>query len=426
MHREAACISLDCFMIEAKRAHALSIIEESIKAVMPEAAVEKALKGRNFSNELIVVAIGKAAWSMANAAHNALGDKIQKGIVLTKYNHSKGSIANFEIFEAGHPIPDENSILGTAKVLAYVSELTSKQEVIFLVSGGGSALFEKPLDGISLQDMMEVTEALLRSGADIVEINTIRKHLSAVKGGRFAKLCEPASIFAIVLSDVVGDRLDVIASGPACADMSTSDEVFEIIEKYNLNVSKSIREALKNETPKQITNCTTQITGSVSSLCEAVALEAKRLGYETNILSTTLTCEAREAGSFMASIAKEMNRSQSLKRPRAIIVGGEPVVTVKGNGLGGRNQELALAAAIGIDGLDCVLFSLGSDGTDGPTDAAGGMVDGQTVNRIKSCGINPSISLNNNDAYHALKASNDLIQTGATGTNVNDVVVLLF
>ncbi|SKA84543.1 glycerate 2-kinase [Caloramator quimbayensis] len=409
------------------REDALKIIDESIKAVMPEAAVIKALENKVFEGNVIVIAIGKAAWNMAKATKDTLKDKVTKGIVITKYNHSKGPIEGFEIIEAGHPIPDKNSVLGASRAIEIVSNLTEKDNVIFLISGGGSALFEKPADGVELEDIIDITDQLLSCGADIVEINTIRKHLSAVKGGRFALLCNKAKIYAIVLSDVIGNRLDSIASGPAYPDSSTSQEAISIIEKYGLKVSERLIDVLKLETPKKIDNCETVITGSVDALCEAASKAAEKLGYNVVFLTSTLECEAKEAGRFISAIAREIKKgSSSIKPPCAIIAGGETVVRITGSGKGGRNQELALSAALGIEGLEnVVIFSVGSDGTDGPTDAAGGIVDGQTANRIRKTKIEPVVYLDNNDSYNALKSSGDLIITGSTGTNVNDLIVLL-
>lgn len=406
---------------------ALMIIKESINAVLPEAAVIKALEKRDFGDNVIVIAIGKAAWNMANATKMTLGSKISKGLVITKYEHSKGPIESFEIIEAGHPIPDENSVLGATKALELVANLTQNDKVIFLISGGGSALFEKPMEGVTLEEIMDITNQLLSCGADIVEINTIRKHLSAVKGGRFALRCKEASIYSVILSDVIGDRLDSIASGPTYPDQSTSEEAAKIIEKYRLQVSEEIIDVLKLETPKQINNCDTIITGSVSALCGAAYDTAQKLGYQPIFLSSTLECEAKEAGKFLAAIAREIKSGHSsFKPPCALIIGGETVVRIYGNGKGGRNQELALSAALGIEGLEEVaLFSVGSDGTDGPTDAAGGLVDGETTKRIRTSKIEPEVYLDNNDSFNALKASGDLIITGSTGTNVNDLIVLL-
>ncbi len=406
------------------------IIDESIKAVLPEAAVIKALHAREINADVVLVAIGKAAWNMAKAAKDTLGSKVKSGIVITKYGHSQGPIENCEIIEAGHPIPDEKSVLGATKALELVTNLTPEDQVVFLISGGGSALFEKPLDGVSLQDIMNMTSQLITCGADIVEINTIRKHLSAVKGGRFAQQCGGAKIYAIVLSDVVGDQLDAIASGPAYPDSTTSQEALRIIEKYNLQVGKNVIRALEKETPKIVQNCETVVTGNVTALCAAAAKNAEKLGYAPLVLSTSIDCEAKEFGKFLASVVREIKslnfNKYAPKPPCAIIAGGETIVRLTGNGKGGRNQEIALSAALGIEGLENVLvFSLGSDGTDGPTDAAGGMVDGSTLARMRADSVIPELSLANNDSYQALKASGDLILTGPTCTNVNDLMVIL-
>lgn len=408
------------------REDALMIIQESIKAVLPERAVMKALENKNFSGDVVVISIGKAAWNMAYAAKEKLKQKVSKGIIVTKYEHSKGPIEGFEIIEAGHPVPDENSVIGATKALELVSNLNDGDSVIFLVSGGGSAIFEKPMEGIALEDIMDLTNQLLGCGADIVEINAVRKHLSDVKGGRFALHCK-ANIYAIVLSDVLGDRLDSIASGPAYPDKSTSEEALNVIKKYKLQVSEQVLKILKIETPKEINNCETVITGSVSQLCSAASKVAEDLGYHPLLLTSTLDCEAREAGRFLAAIGREIKKGTGLKPPIAVIMGGETVVRLRGKGKGGRNQELCLSAALGIEGIkDLVIFSVGSDGTDGPTDAAGGIVDGETAARIRmSSVIQPEVYLDKNDSYNALKASGDLVITGSTGTNVNDLMVLL-
>jgi hydroxypyruvate reductase len=321
-------------------------------------------------------------------------------------------------------------LLGQKKALDMVESLSDSDQVIFLISGGGSALFEKPLDGVNLEDIMDVTNQLLSCGADIVEINTVRKHLSAVKGGRFALACNETPIYSIILSDVIGDKLDAIASGPAYPDCTTSEQALKIIDKYGLQIEENLKEAIMIETPKEIKNCESVVTGSVTALCEAAAESALRLGYSPIILSSNLECEAKDAGRFMATIIKEAKKKSpskySPKIPCAIIAGGETVVRLMGKGKGGRNQEAALAAAIDMEGIeDSVFFSLGSDGTDGPTDAAGGIVDGTSAEKIRKSGIMPEVYLDMNDSYNALKASGDLIITGATGTNVNDVMVAL-
>lgn len=403
------------------RSHADAIVNSAIQAVQPDAAVERALKGKAFPGRVVLVAAGKAAWQMAKAAYDCVGDRIEKGIVITKYNHVKGPIANFACYEAGHPVPDENTFSATQKALELVSNLTEKDTVLFLLSGGGSALFEKPLvDGEELQD---VTSQLLACGADIVEMNTIRKRLSGVKGGRFAEVCAPAKVFSVVLSDILGDPLDMIASGPACPDSSTCEQAIAIAEKYNLQLSEKAWKLLTQETPKTLTNVETQITGSVRELCTAAAKACEELGYKPVLLTDQLSCQAKEAGAFLASI---LRTHAGTKENLAFIAGGETVVQLTGKGLGGRNQETALAAATGVAGIPgAAVFSVGSDGTDGPTDAAGGYVDFQTADALKEKGWDIYETLRNNDAYHALQAVDGLIITGPTGTNVNDVAIAL-
>jgi hydroxypyruvate reductase len=409
------------------REDALKIIDEAIKAVYPENAVKKAL--RNFENEgrIKVVAIGKAAWRMAEAARQSLKDRICEGIAITKYSYSMGDIEGFEIFEAGHPIPDKNTITATKRALDIVKDLKEEDLLLFLVSGGGSSLFELPAENVELEDLVNITDQFVKSRAAISEINAVRKHLSQVKGGRFAEIVKPAKVFSLVLSDVLGDSLDTIASGPTYPDFTTSQDALSVIKKYDIKLTPRVSNALKKETPKSLENVETRIIGSIFISCEAAKRAAERLGYNSMILTTTLDCEAREAGAFLSAIAREMaSRERPMKRPRATILGGETVVQVKGKGLGGRNQELALSAARGIVGLDnVVIASVATDGTDGPTDAAGGIVDGETMVRLREKGIDVEEVLNNNDSYHALEASGDLLKTGPTGTNVNDLMILL-
>ena len=403
------------------REQAQRIIEAALSAAQADTAVKKALHAADFSaGKLILVAAGKAAWQMAQAAYEELGERIDRGIVITKYEHSRGTIGNFSICEAGHPVPDENSFQATQSAIDMVNGLCEKDTVLFLLSGGGSALFEKPL--IPSSDLERLTKELLSCGADITEINTLRKRFSAVKGGRFAQLCQPAKVFTVVLSDVLGDRLDMIASGPAYPDSTTTEDALRIADKYRLTLTDEMRRLLSVETPKALCNVETHITGSVRQLCAAAKQVCEELGYETTILSDCLCCTARDAGSFLGSIARTHGNSG---KKLAFLAGGETVVQLTGSGLGGRNQELALAAAEQIAGLNACVFSLGSDGTDGPTDAAGGYVDGKTAALLKEKGISISETLRNNDSYHALKACGGLIITGPTGTNVNDLSVLL-
>ena len=408
-------------MDQILKAHADAIVASAIQAVKPDEAGSRALKGKEFPGRVILVAAGKAAWQMAKAASDCLGDRIDSGVVVTKYGHVMGPIANFVCREAGHPVPDENSFSGTQEALDLVADLKPEDTVLFLLSGGGSALFEKPL--VSGEVLQDITGQLLACGADIVEINTIRKRLSAVKGGRFALACAPAQVFSIVLSDILGDPLDMIASGPAVPDSSTCAQAIAIAEKYQLKLTNQARDLLAQETPKELTNVTTQITGSVRELCAAAAKACQELGYEPVILTDQLCCQAKEAGSFLASILKT---HAGCGKKMAFLAGGETVVQLTGHGKGGRNQELALSAALGIAGIPgAAVFSVGSDGTDGPTDAAGGYADYETAGTLKAQGIEIYQVLQDNDAYHALQKSGGLIITGPTGTNVNDVAVAL-
>lgn len=398
------------------------IMDAALKAALPDTAVRKALAELPaYEGRLVLVSAGKAAWQMASAAAQVLGERISGGVVVTKYDHALGPIPPLDVYEAGHPVPDENSYRATQAAIDAVTGLSEKDLVLFLLSGGGSALFEKPL--IPPAELEDITGQLLACGADIVEINTLRKRLSAVKGGKFAQLCAPARVFSIVLSDILGDPLDMIASGPAYPDSSTTEQVDAIVRKYKLRLSDEAKNLLKQDTPKELPNAESHITGSVRQLCAAASETAAQLGYQPMVLSASLCCEAREAGSFLASIAQYYRDAD---KPLAIIAGGETVVHLTGHGKGGRNQELALAASRGIAGMrDTLVFSLGSDGTDGPTDAAGGWTDGTTLARLAEQGIDLDAVLQDNDAYNALKAVDGLIFTGPTGTNVNDLSCLL-
>ena len=408
-------------MDETLRANADAIIASAINAVKPDEAVSRALSGKEFPGRVFLVAAGKAAWQMAKAAYDCLGRRIDSGVVVTKYDHVMGPIANFICHEAGHPVPDKNSFEGTQDALDLVEDLRPEDTVLFLLSGGGSALFEKPL--VSGEVLQDITGQLLACGADIVEINTIRKRLSAVKGGRFAQHCAPAHVVSIVLSDILGDPLDMIASGPACPDGSTCAQAQAIAAKYQLKLTPEAQALLAQETPKELNNVTTQITGSVRELCTAAAAACRQMGYEPLMLTDQLCCEAREAGSFLASILKTYAGSG---KKMAFIAGGETVVHLTGKGKGGRNQELALAAAVGIAGIPgTAVFSVGSDGTDGPTDAAGGYVDYETAAELRGQEVEIYQVLQDNDAYHALEKVAGLVITGPTGTNVNDVAVAL-
>ena len=408
-------------MNAALRADAEAIMRSAIDAVLPDEAVRRALADfRPGRGRTLLVAAGKAAWRMAAAALEVLG-AVDDGVVITKYGHVRGPLPGLRCFEAGHPVPDENGFAATGAALEMVRGLRAEDTVLFLLSGGGSALFELPL--IEPEELRDVTAQMLASGADIVEINCVRKRLSAVKGGRFALACAPARVWSLVLSDVLGDPPDSIASGPACPDTSSSAQALAVADKYALQLSERARDCLQRETPKALDNAETRICGSVRALCAAAAEAAEALGYEPVFLTDRLSCEAREAGRFLSAVLKShAGDGKSL----AFIAGGETVVHVRGKGLGGRNQELALAACEGIAGLEgAAVFSFGSDGTDGPTDAAGGYVDGDSLAALAAAGQQLQAALADNDAYRALKAVGGLLVTGPTGTNVNDAALAL-
>ena len=408
-------------MNAALRADAEAIMRSAIDAVLPDEAVRRALADfRPGRGRTLLVAAGKAAWRMAAAALEVLG-AVDDGVVITKYGHVRGPLPGLRCFEAGHPVPDENGFAATGAALEMVRGLRAEDTVLFLLSGGGSALFELPL--IEPEELRDVTAQMLASGADIVEINCVRKRLSAVKGGRFALACAPARVWSLVLSDVLGDPPDSIASGPACPDTSSCAQALAVADKYALQLSERARDCLQRETPKALDNAETRICGSVRALCAAAAEAAEALGYEPVFLTDRLSCEAREAGRFLSAVLKShAGDGKSI----AFIAGGETVVHVRGKGLGGRNQELALAACEGIAGLEgAAVFSFGSDGTDGPTDAAGGYVDGDSLAALAAAGQQLQAALADNDAYRALKAVGGLLVTGPTGTNVNDAALAL-
>ncbi len=413
-------------MNQELRKDAKQIIDEAIASVQPDAAVRRALSNIVFSEHVYIVAIGKAGWQMANAAVSYLqenGIKYEKGIVITKYHHVMGQLPRIHCVEAGHPVPDENSFKGTQEVLSMVKDLTEEDMVLFLVSGGGSALFEKPR--ISKKELSDITEQLLASGADIVEMNTIRKRLSEVKGGRFALACMPAMVETVVLSDIVGDPMDMIASGPAYPDASSCADAGKIAKKYKLRLSAEAEKCLKDETPKELRNVHTQIIGSVRQLCKAAQKACKELGYKPRILAEDVTAEAREVGWDFAQLSL-MKKNHAEKNKIALIAGGETIVHLQGKGKGGRNQELAFSAMKVIAGQkDIAIFSVGSDGTDGPTDAAGGYVDGDSYEALRNAGLSYEEILQDNDCYHGLQTIDGLVLTGPTGTNVNDFWVAL-
>lgn len=396
---------------ESLRKDVDTIINSLLIDINPYDRTLDCVKKLHFNNgKTYLISIGKAAWVMAKAVADNID--IDGGAVITKYNHSKGEIENLKIFEAGHPISDENSIKATEYVLSLTNDLNNNDNIILCISGGGSALFEKPL--ISLSELQDINNQLLKSDADINEINIIRKRLSMVKAGKFAKHCSPAHINAIILSDVIGNDLSSIASGPVSIDNYDSDKALEIVNKYNLSISNEIEALLQKETVKDIDNVNTHIIGSVEQLCFSTKKSLEKLGYKAEIIQDNCKDDVCTIAKRFGELVNTINHNE------AYIIGGESVVQVKGNGLGGRNMQLALLTSKYIkDKEDICMFAFGSDGTDGPTDAAGGYVDGRTYNS------DTEKYLKNNDSYHALEKTNGLLVTGPTGSNVNDVYVLM-
>jgi hydroxypyruvate reductase len=393
----------------------------------------------NTFHKIFLVGTGKASNSMAKAVEEIFGDRMTKGVVTTKYGHLL-SLKKTEIIEAGHPIPDQKGYEGAKKIHSLLKKTGPKDLVIFILSGGGSALLPFPADGIELKEKQEMTQLLLDCGADIKEINTIRKHISRMKGGWLTRWAYPSTVIGFILSDVVGDQLDVIGSGPTVPDPSTFEEAWEILKKYDLlnEIAPSIqkhlilgKEGKVEETPKPgdvvFERVYNSLIGSNILALRAAEKEATSLGLNTLILSSSIEGETREASRFHTAIAKEVISSGNpIPKPACILSGGETTVTIKGKGLGGRNQEFALAGALEISGIEkVVLLSGGTDGTDGPTDASGAMVDHTTVHRAKSMGLDPKAHLENNDAYPFFQKLGDLLITGPTHTNVMDVRILL-
>jgi glycerate 2-kinase len=389
---------------------------------------------------LLTVGFGKASPSMAGALAESLGELVDAGLVVTKYGHILASVpGRIRLFEAGHPVPDDNGRRATEELLGLVHSADERTLIVTLISGGGSALLVAPQDGISLADKQRTTSLLLHAGADIGELNTVRKHLSRIKGGRLAEAAFPATIVSLILSDVIGDRLDVIASGPTAADPSTFGDALGILERYRLSteVPPSVVDLLRRgergelpETPKPgsrfLERVENIIVGSNRQALAAAARSARRLGLTVEILSAELTGEAREVGRQLAQKALTSAERKSSHSGLCLLAGGETTVTVRGKGKGGRNMEMALAFAIEISGHPGITFlSAGTDGTDGPTDAAGAIVDGGTVGRAKEMGLDPREYLDNNDSYTFFQRCGGLLITGATGTNVMDLQILV-
>jgi len=395
-------------------------------------------KSGHFSR-LLVIGFGKAACPMAKSLEDCLGDLIHAGEVITKYSHCKEHLSRVAVCEAGHPLPDENGLRGTEEIVRLLKDADEYTLVVCLISGGGSALLVSPYHGITLEEKKEVTELLLKSGANINELNTLRKHISGVKGGRLAELAYPAKVISLILSDVIGDRLDVIASGPTSPDTTTYNEALSILEKYGL-MDKSPQAVLEvlykgvagiiSETPKEgdiiFKKVENIIIGSNKKALDGARLKAESLGFHTEILSSEVSGEARDVGRWLAQKAIEHRAKSKGYGAACLISGGETTVTVRGSGKGGRNMELALSFALEIgDTNGITLLSAGTDGTDGPTDAAGAIVNGNTVSKAKSIGLNPEGYLVNNDSYTFFKKIDELFVTGPTGTNVMDIQILV-
>lgn len=432
-----------------------SILLEALNAVDPTEAVRRSMRrdgtvleaGRrryelsNF-DRIIVVGGGKAGAPMAAAVEEVLGDRVTTGYVNVKYDHllpPGQSPKKIAIHEAGHPTPDENGQRGVEKMFKLLADVTERDLVICVISGGGSALMVMPQEGITLSEVQELTGALLRSGATINEMNTVRKHLDAFKGGQLARRAAPAQVISLILSDVVGNPLDVIASGPTAPDTSTFEDAYRILKERGIwdegppAIKRHIEMGLKGEipeTPKEgdpiFDRVNNVIVGSNEVAALAAMRRAQQLGFQTQLLSTYIEGEAREVAKVFAGLAKEMARyDRPLRRPACLIAGGETTVTIRGPGLGGRNQELALAAAVALAGWqDVLIVSLATDGTDGPTDAAGALATGHTVAKGLEKGLSAGDFLTQNDSYHFFESIGDLLLTGPTNTNVNDLTFI--
>jgi len=438
--------------VETMRQHAMEIFQAALKAVDPVEAILRTVKQvdagiqigeRRFKfqdyDRILVVGAGKAGAPMAKALEDLLGDRVADGVIVVKEGHGL-PLKHVRIHEAGHPVPDERGISGAEDILSLVNAAGERDLVLCVISGGGSALLVAPAEGVTLADKQEVTRLLLACGADIHEINTVRKHLSRAKGGGLARLAYPATVVSLILSDVVGDDLNVIASGPAVPDTSTFADTREVFRKYDIwnqlagSVQTRIQQGLAGDitdTPKAgddvFQRCYSELVGTNIQALIAASKEARRKGYQPLILSSMVEGEAREVVKMFTAFAKEIrNSANPIPAPACILCGGETTVTIQGEGKGGRNQEFALASALVIDGMEnIVVLSGGTDGTDGPTDAAGAIADGQTLARARAKNLDPQDFLKRNDAYHFFQPLDDLIITGPTRTNVSDVYMIL-
>ena len=435
-----------------RRAHARAIFDAGVAAADPGHCVHQtlAVTGDELRcgplhfpldsiSSLRLVGAGKATAAMAAAAEAILGDRIDCGAINTKYGHAL-PLARVETFEAGHPVPDEAGVAGACRQLELLADLDPDALVLGLFSGGGSALLPAPAEGLTLAEKQEITRLLLACGATIDEINALRKHLSAIKGGLLARVAAPARVVSLMLSDVIGDPLDTIASGPTHPDATTFGDCLAIVDRYDLRhqLPTPVRRRLEAgargeqpETPKSGDPCFARaeslVIGNSRLAIDAAANQARALGYEVCVLTSRLQGEARHAATALVSIAQETaETNRPIARPACLIAGGETTVTLRSHGKGGRNQELALAASLQLDGWPTItLLSGGTDGTDGPTDAAGALADGQTLSRARDQGLDARAFLDRHDSYPFFAALDDLVITGPTGTNVMDLQIVL-
>lgn len=434
-----------------------AIRDAALAAVDPAAAVRRHLVCRDGKvwvggqvwepsgdepGRVLLLAVGKASGSMALAAVTCLREQVQSGVVVTKYGHMAGISLppSLQVIESGHPIPDAAGVRAGQVIIEQLQATTCADQVLLLLSGGGSALLPAPVAGVTLDDLQVTTDLLLRAGATIVEINAVRKHLSQLKGGQLARLAAPAPVTTLILSDVVGDPLDAIASGPTAPDPTSYSDAVTVLQTYGLldRVPRSVATHLqagvageRPETPKPgdpvFRHVTNVIVGSNHLAARAAVDEAASRGYRTLLLTTFVEGEAREVAKVAVALAKGVKQQgDPISPPACLVWGGETTVTVQGQGKGGRNQEFALASAIGLDGLsDVMLMALATDGTDGPTDAAGAVVGGMTADRARKRGWDLQTTLRDNNAYPLLDDVGALLRLGPTGTNVNDLMVLL-
>lgn len=427
---------------------AMIIFEAALKAVDPYAAVQahadriRTICREERLKQIHVVSFGKAAYVMARALADEFPDGIARGIVITKYGHATGKPlpGTFEVHEAGHPVPDEKGVAGAVRAVELLRQAGKDTLVVCLISGGGSALLVAPSEGLSLDDKQAMTRILLKAGADIMELNTVRKHLSRVKAGRLAEAARPARVLSLILSDVIGDPVDFIASGPTAPDRTTWAEALDIVTRHDRSgempqrIMRILREGAAGripDTPKKgdplFERVENIIVGSNRIATEAARLKALAMGYEPVVLTSELQGEARDAARWLyRQVLESQSCLASGRRKICLIAGGETTVTVRGGGLGGRNTEMALAFAMAIEGTSGITFlSAGTDGTDGPTDAAGAVVDGQSIPKARALGLDPQAFLDDNDSYRFFEKAGGLVKTGPTGTNVMDLQIIL-